>query len=140
MYGKKDSFAFFIVRILFIDSNIPNNICNSEFVGGTLRTDCSTLHFSNLFPKVCELISRILQQGGKVRKCHSSVKNIDKRQEDFSAFNNDANYLIRHILSKQNILIWITLCLFISVSTYSLFISFFLLGICQELQFLVFGN
>ena len=59
----------------------------------------STLHFFNFLPKFRELVSRILPQGGKVGKCHSSLKKItNKHQEDFPKVDNDCNYLMTLIL------------------------------------------
>ena len=100
LYDKRDSFPFFIVRKSHIDSNIPNNIFYSAFSGETFRIGRSTRHFSDFLPRVSELISKILRQGGKVRKYYSSLKKfINKHEEDFSKFDNDAYYLIRQILS-----------------------------------------
>ena len=50
-----------------------------------------TLHFSYFVPKARELISRILRQGDKF---------MNKNPKDFHKYNNNANYLIRQILSK----------------------------------------
>ena len=77
------------------------NIFYLELDGETLRVIHSTLHFSHFDPNVCELVSTILQQSGKVQKCNSSFKkNINKYQEKFSKFHKDANYPIRQIISK----------------------------------------
>ena len=97
LYDKRDLFPFFIVRRPLADSDTPNNIFYSAFVGETLRTACSLLHF---LPKVHELVSRLLRQGSKVRKCYSSLKKlIMKHQESFSKFDDDGNYLLRQIFS-----------------------------------------
>ena len=49
---------------------------------------------------VRESVSRILRQGGKVRKCNKSLKkDTNKHQEDSPKFDNGANYLIRQILT-----------------------------------------
>ena len=42
---ERDSLPFFSMRMLHIDSNIPNNIFYSVFAGETLRIDCSTIFF-----------------------------------------------------------------------------------------------
>ena len=127
LYGKRDLFPFFIVRRPHADSDTPNNIFYSAFVGETLRTASSLLHF---LPKVHELVSRLLRQGSKVRKCYLSLKKlIKKHQESFSKFDDDVNYLLRQILSKRNKtkIILMTLYLFISLtfSTNIFFIYFF---------------
>ena len=125
LYDKRDLFPFFIVRRPHADSDTPNNIFYSAFVGETLRTASSVLHF---LPKVHELVSRLLRQGSKVRKCYSSLKKlIKKHQESFSKFDDDVNYLLRQIFSKRNKtkIILMTLYLFISISTNIFFIYFF---------------
>lgn len=49
---------------------------------------------------VRESVSRILRQGGKVRKCNKSLKkDANKHQEDSAKFDNGADYLIRQILT-----------------------------------------
>ena len=67
LFGKKDSFPFFIVRRPYTNSNIPNNTIYSEFVDEALRIARSALYFSNFLPKFLELVSRILRQGSKVK-------------------------------------------------------------------------
>ena len=48
LYDKRDSFPFFILRRPHTDSNIPNNIFYSAFVGETLRIARSIyFHFDN---------------------------------------------------------------------------------------------
>ena len=99
--NKVDGKFFFVVRIPHIDINISNNIFYSAFLGETLRLACSTLYFSDFFPKIRKLLLRTLRQGGKVGKCYSSLKRvITKHQEDFSKFNKNSNHIIRKILSK----------------------------------------
>ena len=45
--------AFFIVRMLNVDSNIPNYIFESAFADGKeLKIDRSSPHFSGFYPKV----------------------------------------------------------------------------------------
>ena len=44
MYEKRDSFPYFIVRLHYIDRNIPKNIFYSSFVDKTLRLGGTTLY------------------------------------------------------------------------------------------------
>ena len=131
LYQKRDSFPFFIVRIPHIDSNIPN-IFYSPFVRETLKIARLTL-FLDFLLKFRELVSRILRQGGKVRKYHSSLKKKINIKETFQNLIMKNlmrdNYLIRQILSNYNIFIMIISYLFIYISTNNLFISFFGWGI-----------
>ena len=61
LYSKKNSFPFFILRMLHIDSNIPNNIFYSSFVPETLKIAPSIVHFSDSLPNVRGLASRKLR-------------------------------------------------------------------------------
>ena len=45
LYSKRYSFKFLIVRMPYIDTNIPNNIFYLAFVSETFSITCSTLHF-----------------------------------------------------------------------------------------------
>ena len=73
---ERDSLPFFNMRMLHIDSNIPNNIFYSVFAGETLRIDCSTIFFSDFLGKDQELVSRILRQDVQVQKSHSFSKKL----------------------------------------------------------------
>ena len=77
-----------------IDSNIPNNIFYSAFVGETHRIAGSTLHFSNFLPNIREY-------HGKVRNYENFIYLIMKHQEDYTKFVNDANYLIKKSSQKR---------------------------------------
>ena len=80
----KKVFLFFIVNMPQIDINIPN-LFYSGFIGETFSIACSTPHFPDFLPENRELVSRILRQGGKVRKCHlSSKKNLNNKKSFLS--------------------------------------------------------
>ena len=116
-----------------IDSNIPNSILYSTFVGETLSIALSTLHFFDVFPKSRGLVSVIIQQVGKVRQYHSSLKKIiNKYQKYLSKFDNGASYLKRHVL------VLITSHLFIAISI-NRFLFPSIVG-RWDLKLLVFGN
>ena len=72
------------------------NTFHSAFASKALKVAGSTLDFCYFPPRVSELVSRILWQGGKVQKCHSFLKKKKKNpQEVFSKFDNGVSYLIR---------------------------------------------
>ena len=98
-------FHLFTMKMAYMDRKIPLNVFYSAIVGEIFMITLSTLRFSDFLPKICEMVSRIIRLGGKVRKCHSSLKKIiNKNQEDFSKLDdnyfNSANYFIRQILLK----------------------------------------
>ena len=70
-YLQKGFFSIFYCEMSHIDGNILNN---SAFVGEKCRIACSTQHFSNFLPEVCELLPRILRQNGKVQLLYSFFK------------------------------------------------------------------
>ena len=99
-YIQKGGFfsIFFIVRMSYIDSNIFNN---SAVVGKTCGIACSALDSSDFPTDVCKLVSRIIRQSGKYKISFILEKNINKHEEDFSEFDNDAIYLMRQILNTE---------------------------------------
>ena len=95
LYDKRDAFPFFIVRMPYVNSNIPEKIFYSALVGEMLRIARSTLRFSDFLPKACDLVSRMSKQGAQKTKCRSSLKKIiNKHGTDFSKFNFDTNTFI----------------------------------------------
>ena len=62
---KGNSFPSLTVRMLHIDNIVPSNTFYSAFFGETLRTARSNLNFSNILPKIHELVSRILRNNDK---------------------------------------------------------------------------
>ena len=46
LYNKRYSFKLLIVRMSYIDTNIPNNIFYLAFVSQKFSITCSTLHFA----------------------------------------------------------------------------------------------
>ena len=61
IYIKRDAFPFFIVRMPYIDSNIPKSIFYSALVGELLRI--ARLLYKNFHEKAMELLNRMKALG-----------------------------------------------------------------------------
>ena len=62
LFDKRDAFPFFIVRIAYINSNIPKSIFYSALVGEFLRIACSCLLYKDFHEKAIELLNRMKAQ------------------------------------------------------------------------------
>ena len=99
LFDKRDAFPFSIVRMPHIDSNIPESIFYSSFVGEFLRIARSTLLFEDLKDKAKVFIARMRSQGANDVKLDRSLRRIIKRHDsDFSRFQRTTNVLIVQLL------------------------------------------
>ena len=58
-FDKRDAFTFFIVRMPYIDSNIPKLIFHSALLGEFFRIACSSLLYKDFHEKPLELLNRM---------------------------------------------------------------------------------
>ena len=63
LFDKRDTFPFFIVRMPYIDSNIPKSIFYSAPVGEFLRIARSSLLYKDFIEKAFEMVNRMEAQG-----------------------------------------------------------------------------
>ena len=95
LYDKRDSFPFHIVRMPFIDSNIPKSIFYSALKGEFLRIARSTLYLKDFVPKAKELLTRMNRQGATDNiTYHSIIKIISNHPQSFQHFSILPNDLI----------------------------------------------
>ena len=88
LYDKRDDFPFSIVRIPFIDSNIPQSIFYSALVGEFLRIARSTLLLNDFTNKAKMLCRGMFTQGANLDRMKYSIKKIILRHpSDFAQFN-----------------------------------------------------
>ena len=100
LYDKRDDFAFFIVRMPHMSSNIPKSIFYSAFVGEFLRIGRSTLKFDHFVPKAKELLCRMLSQGAKMSISQKMMHKImSKHPDDFIQFQTDHKTIVSVICS-----------------------------------------
>ena len=63
LFDKRDAFPFFIVRMPYIDSNIPKSIIFSALVGEFLRIARSYVLYEYFNEKAIKLLNRIKAEG-----------------------------------------------------------------------------
>ena len=81
LLDKRDAFPFFIVRIPYIDSNIPKSIFYSALAGEFLRIARSSLLYKDFHEKAMELLSRMKAQGAQSLRCRKVLSKIIRRHE-----------------------------------------------------------
>ena len=99
LFDKRDAFPFSIVRMPFIDSNIPESIFYSALVGEFLRIARSTLKLKDFLIKAKYLCKRMANQGAKRYLTERNIRKIFSRhQEQFAHFQIPINDLIQQLL------------------------------------------
>ena len=76
LFKKRDSFSFSIVRMLHIESNIPQKKFYYPIKGEFLRIARSTLCFRDFIPKTKEFLERMEQQASKRGTTGTSLTKI----------------------------------------------------------------
>ena len=76
LFDKCDAFPFFIVRMPYIDSNIPKSIFYSALVGEFLRIARSSFLYKGFYEKVMELLNRMKSQGPQSLSCRKALPKI----------------------------------------------------------------
>ena len=72
LFDKRDAFPFFIVRMPYLSSNMPQFIFYGTFKSEVLRIAKNTLRYEDFKPRITSLLSRMKNQGGcsmKFKKC-----------------------------------------------------------------------
>ena len=99
LFDKRDAFPFSIVRMPHKDSNMPESIFYSSFVGELLRIARSTLLFVDLKSKTDIFIQRMRSQGADLKKLEISLRRvINRHYADFSRFQFSLDSLVRQLL------------------------------------------
>ena len=80
-FDKRDAFPFFIVCMLYIDSNIPKSIFYSALVGEFLRIIRSSLLYKDFHEKPMELLNRMKTQGAQSFRYRKALFKIIRRHE-----------------------------------------------------------
>ena len=87
MFDKRDEFSFSVVRMPYIDSNIPSYIFYGTILSEIVRIARSTLLLDDLIPRLGALFKRMLIQGADrwkiIRQCK---KAMDKHELSFRKF------------------------------------------------------
>ena len=100
LFDKRDAFPFSIVRMPHKDSNIPESIFYSSFVGELLRIARSTLLFVDLKSKTDIFIQRMRSQGANLKKIEFCLRRIITRHiAEFSRFQLSLDSLVSQLLN-----------------------------------------
>ena len=101
LFDKRDAFPFFIVRMPYLSSNIPSYIFYGAFKSEVLRIAKNTLMYNDFLPPVCNLLQRMVKQGGLLPKLRRSIGNvINNHQDVFQSFDIPYVTMVKDILSS----------------------------------------
>ena len=104
LYDKRDDFPFSVVRMPYLDSNIPSKILYSSFGAEVLRYARNTSKIEVFLDNCNNLILRMVKQGGRIERLSNVVNNIVGRHIDtFSKFCQDLTSLKKRILQYSDI-------------------------------------
>ena len=99
LFDKRDAFPFSIVRMPFINSNIPESIFYSALIGEFLRIARSTLKLADFLIKAKDLCKRMENQGARRYLTERNIRKIVSRHEDdFRRFEIHVDDLIHELL------------------------------------------
>ena len=101
MFDKRDEFAFSVVRMPYIDSNIPSYIFYGTIMSEIIRIARCTLLLDDLIPRLAALFERMLKQGADswkiLRQCK---KALDKQSHSFVKFASRSDIIIERLLQE----------------------------------------
>ena len=111
MFDKRDEFSFSVVRMPYIDCNIPSYIFYGTIMSEIIRIARSTLLLDDLIPRLGALFKRMLKQGAEswkmLRQCK---KAMDKHSQSFVKFASRSDIVIEKSLPPDRIL-WLKGCI-----------------------------
>ena len=88
LFDKRDGFPFQIVRMPNLSGNIPDHIFYGSFMAEIIRISRATLRYSDYIPRIKQIYSRMLSQGGSSRKLLGHINKANNRHPDmFKKFN-----------------------------------------------------
>jgi hypothetical protein len=95
LFDKRDNFPFSIVRMPDLHGNIPNHIFYGSTMAEILRIARATLLYSDFIPRIQNIYTRMLNQGGsKGKVCAQIHKAVHKHPIAFTKFGKSANEII----------------------------------------------
>ena len=101
MFDKRDEFSFSVVRMPYMDSNIPSYIFYGTIRSEIIRIARSTLLLDDLIPRLGALFKRMLKQGADswkiLRQCK---KAMDKHGHSFVKFASRSDIIIEKLLQE----------------------------------------
>ncbi len=103
LFDKRDGFSFSVVRMTYIDSNIPAYIFYGTILSEIVRIARSTLLLDDLIPRLGALFKRMLTQGADMWKMiHQCKKAMENHQISFRKFASRYENIRERILQEWN--------------------------------------
>ena len=103
MFDKRDEFSFSVVRMPYIDSNIPSYIFYGTILSEIVRIARSTLLLDDLIPRLGALFKRMLIQGADRWKIICQCKKaMDKHELSFRKFASRFENIREKIIQELN--------------------------------------
>ena len=106
LFDKRDTFPFFIVRMPYLSSNIPEFIFYGTIKSEVLRIAKNTLKYENFKTRVIYLLTRMKNQGGSLirfRKCIINV--MQKHFPFFQSFSRSSREITNDIITDLTMLV-----------------------------------
>ena len=103
MFEKRDEFSFSVVRMPYMDSNIPSYIFYGTILSEIVRIARSTLLLDDLIPRMIALLKRMLKQGADMWKIIRQCKKaMDNHSHSFRKFASSFENIIERIIPESN--------------------------------------
>ena len=98
LFDKRDDFPFFVVRMPYLDSNIPSFVFYGSFKSEVLRIAKNTLRYEDFLNSMISFVGRMKNQGGTVPRLKQSISKVFLgHQQAFILFNVSQNQLLSDI-------------------------------------------
>ena len=103
MFDKRDEFSFSVVRMPYMDSNIPSYIFYGTILSEIVRIARCTLLLDDLIPRISALLKRMLKQGADMWKIIRQCKKaMDNHSHSFRKFASSFENIIERIIQELN--------------------------------------
>ena len=98
LFDKRDAFPFFIVRMPYLESNIPSFVFYGSFKSEILRIAKNTLKYQDFRTSVISFVDRMKNQGGMISRLRRSVSHVFlNHPQEFGSFEVSPNQLLSDI-------------------------------------------
>ena len=102
LFDKRDEFSFSVVRMPYIDNNIPSYIFYGTILSEIVRIATSTVLLDILIPRLGALFKRMLTQGADmwkmIRQCKKAMENHEFSFRKFaSSFENIREKILQEL-------------------------------------------
>ena len=103
LFDKRDEFSFSVVRMPYMDSNMPSYIFYGTILSEIVRIARCTLFLDDLIPRISALLKRMLKQGADMWKIIRQCKKaMDKHSHAFRKFGSSFEIILERIIQELN--------------------------------------